>query len=59
MNAKYRSRKFLLAGASLFAGIIAMFTGHMTGSEFGFLSAVILGLYGGTNVWETKGKHDD
>ena len=50
MDAKYRSRKFILACGCLVVGALGLFVGVVTGSEFVGLAAVILGLYGGANV---------
>lgn len=51
---KYRSRKFLLAAFFTGTGMIALFTGHLTGGEWISLAGLIVGLYGASDVADQK-----
>ena len=50
MDDKFRSRKYAIASASLFAVTSGLFTGYISGGEFIAGITLILGLYGVANV---------
>lgn len=54
VNSKYTSRKFGLAVASWLVSSLALFTGHLAGSEYVMITGVILGMYKFANVAEGK-----
>lgn len=49
-DSKYSSRKFILTAASLAASALALFTGFLEGEEFVDIIAMILAIYGTSNV---------
>lgn len=54
MERKFLSRKFGLAVAYSVAGVVALFTGHISGPEFVALATLVMGAYGMANVAEKK-----
>lgn len=54
MDNKFRSRKFMLAATSLALGSFFLSMGKIGGGEWVGLIAIILGLYGGSNVMEKR-----
>jgi hydrogenase/urease accessory protein HupE len=54
MDMLFRDRKYKLAVAFTAAGIIGLFTGHLSGNEFYMLALAVLGAYGWANVQEKK-----
>lgn len=56
MDERYRSRKFRLAAYFALISTIALFTHYIDSGVFASIVAIILGLYGGANVYEkTRG----
>jgi len=53
-ESKYRSRKFLLAVVAMAVSAYALIVGIIDGNAWFMSVGAILGLYGGTSVWEKK-----
>ena len=51
---KYRSRKFLLAVFAMAVSAYALIGGIIDGNAWFMSIGAVLGLYGGTSVWEKK-----
>lgn len=54
MLARFLSRKFLLAAFVSGVASVAVFTGHLTGSEWIAAESLVFGLYGASNVAAKK-----
>ncbi|TDX21894.1 hypothetical protein DFO67_13213 [Modicisalibacter xianhensis] len=55
MLARFFSRKFVLAVLASGVACGALFTGHMSGTEWLSAQGMILGVYGAANVAQKKG----
>lgn len=49
-DSKYSSRKFILTASSLIVSALALFAGFLSGEEFVDIIAMILAIYGTSNV---------
>lgn len=51
-DTRYRSRKFRIAVGVLCSSAVFLAAGFITGQEWVYISASVLGLYGASNVGE-------